>query len=96
MAKEYAQEFYNSSSWIKTRNAYAASVFYLCERCKREGHICHHIVHITPENINDPNITLAWSNLMYLCTGCHNNIHGSAGSRIPIFDDEGNMIGLIE
>ena len=94
MAKEYAQDFYNSSAWIKTRDAYASSVFYICERCGEQGYICHHIIHITPDNINDQNITLAWSNLMYLCIGCHNNIHGVTGNRIPIFDEDGNMVEL--
>lgn len=96
MAKEYAKEFYNSTAWRKTKEAYAASVFYLCERCGKEGYICHHINHITPKNINNPDITLSWSNLMYLCQECHNSIHGTQGNRIPRFDDEGNMIGLVE
>lgn len=76
MAKEYAQHFYNSRAWKNCQRAYKKSVGGLCERCKKEGIIkagvmVHHKEHITPENINDPTITLDWSNLELLCRECH-------------------------
>lgn len=78
--KPYAEKFYNSPEWKRTREAYAKSVGRLCEMCKkkgviRAGEIVHHKVHITPDNINNPEITLAWNNLMCVCRDCHAAIH---------------------
>jgi hypothetical protein len=63
------RDFYTSKEWVACREAYAASVFYLCERCKRPGYIVHHKNPITDENVSDPNITLNWDNLELLCIG---------------------------
>ena len=81
MAKEWAKWFYKSKEWLECRAAYILSVHGLCERClsKRKykpGHIVHHIIHLTPGNINNPEITLSWDNLEYVCLGCHNEEHG--------------------
>lgn len=94
MAKQFAKRFYNSSSWIKTSKAYAASVFNLCEICGKPGYIVHHIIHLTPQNINDPNITLSWHNLKYVCITCHNKIHSKQDTRIVQFDADGNVINV--
>ena len=53
---------------------------YLCERCMQEGRykpaeIVHHKVYLTPENINNPAITLNWDNLEALCRDCHEAEH---------------------
>lgn len=96
MAREFAKQFYNSSAWKKTSKAYAASKFFLCEKCKRQGYIVHHVKHLTPQNINDPEIALSWGNLMYLCLECHNRIHGKQDERKMLFDEDGNMIGFEE
>lgn len=75
MAKEYARSFYKSTAWIKCKQAYIKSVYGLCERCGKPGYIVHHKKHITPNNINDSNITFNWDNLEYLCLDCHNKEH---------------------
>jgi len=80
MAKEYALSFYHSKSWLDCRDGYIKSVNGLCERCLSKGimvpgKIVHHKTYITPNNVNDPNITLSWNNLEYLCQDCHNNEH---------------------
>lgn len=93
MAKEYAQSFYKSEVWAKTRKAYAASVGWLCEDCAKEGRlvtgkVVHHIVPITPENINDPSVTLDWSNLRLVCQDCHARLHRHGkGLRYSIMPD---------
>lgn len=35
----------------------------------------HHKKHLTPKNINDPEITLNWDNLELLCLDCHQKEH---------------------
>ena len=74
--KQFAESFYKSKAWQRTRDAYASSVGGLCECCRSHGlinagEIVHHKVHLTPENINDPSIALNWDNLELLCKTCH-------------------------
>lgn len=102
MAREFAKSFYHSKQWKKTRDAYAAKRHWLCERCLRlgfysRGEIVHHKVHLTPENINDPSISLSEDNLELLCRDCHAKEHPEIyGSDEPAFrvdfDAEGNVV----
>jgi 5-methylcytosine-specific restriction endonuclease McrA len=94
MAKEYAKKFYKSKEWIKCRNGFMKSKNYICERCGGLAYIVHHKKHITPLNINDPNITLSWDNLQALCHDCHNAVHGKGGASIKevSFDENGDLI----
>ena len=74
------REFYNSTAWKKTREAYKSSKQGLCERCLAKGLInpceeVHHKVRLTTENINDASISLNYSNLECLCTECHEKEH---------------------
>lgn len=94
--KEYAATFYKSQAWAKCRAAYAASVGGLCERCAaagqiKAGEIVHHKIHITPENINNPEITLNWDNLELVCRDCHAALHSGRVLRYQV-DDLGRVI----
>ena len=92
MAKDYAESFYKSDAWERTRAAYAASKFGICERCGRPGKIVHHKVYITPANINDPAVTLSWDNLELLCQDCHNREHQAKDKHQRyIFGDDGSI-----
>ena len=78
--KEWARAFYFSPEWRATREAYAASVGWLCEDCLSRGlyvpgKVVHHVTPLTPENIRDPKVSLAWSNLRLLCQDCHAEEH---------------------
>lgn len=44
----------------------------------KPGDTVHHKIHLTPDNINDPEITLNYDNLMLLCRDCHAAIHKPA------------------
>ena len=82
MVKEFAKKLYKSKAWQRTREAYAASVGRLCEDCLDAGiynigEIVHHRVEITPDNIDNPDITLNWDNLRLVCRDCHAKAHGS-------------------
>lgn len=95
--KAYAERFYSSLAWQNTRKAYTSSVGGLCERCLKKGiyqagEIVHHIKHITPDNINDPNITLNWDNLQLVCRECHAQIHEHDSRRRYAVDDLGHVI----
>ena len=80
--KQYAEQFYKSTTWQNCRDAYMRKAKGLCEDCLKKGLIVaaeevHHITFITPDNINDPNITLNQSNLVALCRDCHRKRHGN-------------------
>ena len=77
---ERTKAFYKTKEWQKCRDGYIKSVKGLCERCLANGqivpgYIVHHKKYVTPENMNDPSITLNWDNLEYLCLTCHNQEH---------------------
>ena len=78
--QDFARQLYGSKAWKNCRRAYAKSVGNLCEVCLSKGlykggEIVHHKVHLTPENINDPTVTLNWDNLQLVCRDCHAAIH---------------------
>lgn len=96
--KAYAQEFYSSKAWKECRRTYAASVGGLCEICYRSGRvtpgeIVHHKIHITPQNITNPEIVLSWDNLELVCRDCHAQVHGKKPRRFTV-DAAGRVTAL--
>ena len=101
MAKPFAKKFYNSKEWINCRTSYISTVHGLCEHCLERGdhvpgYIVDHIEALTPENIEDPLVSLNHDNLQYLCLPCHNvKTFGKDVEVIReglIFNEEGNLI----
>lgn len=95
MARDFARSFYDSTAWRKCRKSYISQRQSidggLCEHCQQElGYIVDHIEELTPENINDPYITLCHDNLQYLCLPCHNTkTFGKKEEQRYIFDSNG-------
>lgn len=92
MARAFAKAFYNSTEWETCREAYMHSVGYLCENCKRKGIIrtgdtVHHKAHLTPQNINDPMVSLNFDNLELVCRDCHAELHRKNKARFVIRED---------
>ena len=84
MSKDFARKFYSSQAWNNCRTSYMNSVNHLCERCLSNGllkpaEIVHHKTELTPDNINNPNITLGFDNLEAVCRQCHNEYHDNEG-----------------
>lgn len=100
MAREFSKKFYNSKQWIKCRELYKQSVNGLCERCLSKGKYVlgdevHHKIHLSPNNINNPDITLNWDNLELLCMSCHSIHHMSIYSPLRedvMFNKEGDLV----
>ena len=87
--KEYAEQFYSSSAWQKCRKLYRKSVGGLCQECLKHGRIeagviVHHKIHITPDNINCPEVTLNFENMELLCRKCHGEKHGAVTKRYTV------------
>lgn len=94
--KEFARAFYQSPAWKNCRKAYAKSRRGLCERCLdrdvvRPGVIVHHLVHITPENVGDPDVVLNWNNLQLVCRDCHAELHSGRENRRYTIDEFGRV-----
>jgi 5-methylcytosine-specific restriction endonuclease McrA len=92
--KTFADAFYTSTAWKKCARGYRRSVGDLCERCRKKGLIVpaeevHHKIHLTPENINRPEIALNWRNLIALCKDCHMNEHRK--QKRWTVDEDGNV-----
>ena len=80
MAQIWARKLYNSKAWKRCRELYSQSKNGLCERCLKKGKYVageevHHKIWLTPNNINDPDITLSFDNLELLCASCHTHEH---------------------
>lgn len=100
MHEQFANAFYGSNAWKTCRREFAKSKGNMCERCYRKGLIVvgtkarplevHHKQPITPENINNPNITLNWDNLELLCKACHETERQRADRRWCV-DADGNI-----
>lgn len=75
MAREFSKKFYKSKEWSMTRDYILKRDNYLCQHCGRPAQEVHHIIHLSPENINDPGITMNPNNLTSLCRECHFKEH---------------------
>ena len=94
--KDYAERFYSSPAWQRTRQAYRKSRGDLCEICLAKGFytpcdIVHHKIELTPKNIDDPNVSLNWDNLQCVCRCCHAEIHHRHQRRYKV-DESGRVI----
>lgn len=92
--KEFAKSFYLSQAWRKTRAYILKRDMGLCVHCGKPGEIVHHKIHLTAENINNPDIALAADNLETLCRECHAIEHQGEQPCAEglMFDDEGNLV----
>ena len=94
MSRPFATSFYQSRSWLITRESILKEYHGVCQCCYiRPALIVHHIVPLSPLNINDPAITLGRDNLIPVCLDCHNRIHGdSQATEVGlVFTDTGDL-----
>lgn len=75
MARTFSKAFYNSKEWAQVREAVMMRDRYLCQQCGKPATEVHHIIHLSPKNINDVSITLNMKNLVSLCKDCHFEAH---------------------
>lgn len=89
-------------AWQDCRAGYRKKAGGLCEVCLskgiyKPGEIVHHKKELTPDNINNPLITLDWGNLQLVCRDCHAEIHEKKkkGVRWTVGED-GKIAPLLE
>ncbi|MBU5214497.1 HNH endonuclease [Heyndrickxia oleronia] len=78
------KSFYASDEWITLRLTLINERGNRCERCKEliprsRDIIGHHKVELTPENVNDRNISLNPNLIELVCFDCHNKEHNRFG-----------------
>lgn len=93
--REQQAEFYVSGVWIDCARAYR-DAHPLCERCLKKREISpseqvHHKIRLSPENINDPMVTLNWDNLEALCDKCHKAEHRKTRETRWSVDEDGRV-----
>ncbi len=91
--KQFAKEFYQSKAWRDVRNYVFKRDFGICVRCGEIGEIVHHKKYLTPNNINNPSISLNPDNLELVCRVCHALEHeGQKAIATNLqFDKDGNI-----
>lgn len=92
---ENVRQFYKSTAWRKCSKLKRLMAHGICEECGRAGWEVHHIIPLTAENVNDPNISINLDNLQLLCTSCHDAKRGNEEKEIRRdlqFDEDGNLI----
>ena len=87
--KDYAKRLYKSKAWQRCRDNYMRSAGGLCERCLKQGlvvpgEIVHHKIYISPDNVDNPAITLNPDNLELVCRDCHAQEHSGRVMRYKI------------
>ncbi len=106
MSRKFATSFYHSPAWLHNRKAYMERPIDtpwgivppgMCERCFEQGKltpakVVHHKVHLNPDNIDDPSVTLAYENFQRLCQDCHAFVHSGTTEMRVAFDEHGRVI----
>lgn len=110
MARDFSRAFYHSRAWRRAQAAYMRAPVptesgtcppYMCERCFSltgrlvPAEIVHHIRHLTPENVGDPEVALSTANLMRVCRDCHARLHAPDAFEPRVaFDEDGRVVRL--
>ena len=95
MAQSWAKRFYDSKAWKDCRESFIrireGEDGGLCQMCRRSpGLIVHHREWLTAANVTDPNVSLNYDNLLFVCQKCHNSIE-SGEENLYFFDDDGQI-----
>lgn len=90
--QKFAERFYKGKAWQRVRAVAWSRDRGLCQDCLKRGiirpaHEVHHIVELTPDNIEDANVSLNLDNLTSLCKDCHAQRHKQFQQRYKILEN---------
>ena len=71
MARDFAKRFYRSKQWRQARGLALHRDMFTCRDCGGRATEVHHVIELSPDNIDNPTIALGLDNLMSLCGPCH-------------------------
>lgn len=97
--QKFAEGFYGRTAWKNVRQQAMKRDAYLCVDCMKKGlytpaEEVHHITPLTPQNIDDPSVSLNLDNLVSLCRDCHELRHKQNRSERYIVDELGRVITI--
>lgn len=75
MAKQWAKSFYRSQAWQYCRQEVLRRDSFTCQDCGARALDVHHMILLTPDNINDRLVALNPDKLVSLCGDCHKARH---------------------
>lgn len=87
-------DFYRSDRWRKLRrylmNERDTAEGLICAHCgkpilKEYEAILHHVIELTPQNVNDDFVAYNPENLVFVHPKCHNEIHNRFGGRLRLY-----------
>lgn len=95
--QKFAEGFYGRIAWKNIRSQAMKRDAYLCVDCMKKGlytpaEEVHHIIPLTPQNIDDPSVSLNLDNLVSLCRDCHEARHKPNRSDRYKIDEFGRVI----
>ena len=93
MAKAFSRQFYNSKAWLITRKEVLRRDAYTCHDCGGRATEVHHIVELTPNNIDVWDVALSPDNLQSFCYSCHSKTTHKTGEVMDgfFFDEQGQV-----
>lgn len=94
--QEWAKSLYKSKKWQALREQAMQRDARLCVDCFKKNRITpaeevHHVIELTPDNINNPAIALNLDNLVCLCRECHAARHDHSKKRYRV-DEFGRVL----
>ena len=94
--KEWARKLYRTAAWKNVRGYVFFRDQMLCQDCLAKGIYTpavevHHIIELTPENIDDPDIAVNPDNLISLCKSCHRLRHSRKEEKRYSVDEFGKV-----
>jgi len=89
MLQDFARRFYGTQAWKKLRTYVWSRDEGLCQDCLKKGlytpaEEVHHIIELTPETIENPEVSLNPDNLVCLCRECHRRRHNPYQRRYEV------------
>jgi len=94
MAREWARPIYNSARWQAARREALRRDQYTCQACGGRAEEVHHIIELTPDNINDDAVVYGLDNLQSLCFRCHQIETRGSTETVDgfVFDEHGQLV----
>jgi 5-methylcytosine-specific restriction endonuclease McrA len=91
----FAKTFYNSKLWKNARAEALHRDMFTCCECYGKAEEVHHIIPLSPDNIDNYDISLNIKNLRSLCHNCHTKITAGITGDVDseyIFGEDGQVI----
>lgn len=99
--RSFAEHIYKGRKWQKVRDFIWNRDNGLCQDCGELGDEVHHVIPLSPSNVDDPEIVYGEEHLVLLCRTCHKKRHKllekkKVFKQRVVFDVNGDPIPIVE